>query len=373
MRRVFVTLLAVVLALTAVGTTAAAPAAPKGTLRIAVVSDATLNPFTFPQQIAAQMVSSAIFGKLTRYNPGDMKVVGDLATAWTPEQDGKAWLLKLRRGVKWHDGQPFTAADVKFTLESIVNPKVKALYRSALNRVQRVDIVDDYTVRVHMSEPFPSFPIVVGWWIIPMTPKHLLDGKDLNDLSDFAQKPVGTGQFVFKEAVKASHVLVEANMNYWAGPPKLKNVVFKVLPDVNTIMAQFRAGELDLAQVEAVNMEALKGVPHMRFRLTEQPSTFFIALNNTRFPFTDRRVRMAMMYGLNRDAIIKQIYKNTARIAGNPYAKAFGQFVNPALKPYPYDVARAKKLLAEAGFKPGAGGILEKDGKPLAFELMVDR
>jgi peptide/nickel transport system substrate-binding protein len=128
-----------------------------------------------------------------------------------------------------------------------------------------------------------------------------------------------------------------------------------------------------LAQVEAVHRDALAGVPHLQFRITEQPSAFFLAINNTRWPFTDRRVRQALMYGLNRQAIISQIYKGTTPIATGPYARAFGPYYDKSLQPYPYDVNKAKALLAEAGFRPGPDGVLQKDGRPLAFELMVDR
>ena len=365
--------LAGLLMLGVAGAPGPADAAPAGILRIAIVGDATLNPFTFPSQLPTQMVASPVFGKLTRYQPGDLEPVGDLAESWTAAEDGRIWTFKLRRGVRWHDGKPFSAADVKFTLDNVVNPNVRALYRSALKGLKRVEAIDDLTVRLEFSEPFPSLPIVVGWWIIPMAPKHLLEGKDLNDLSDFVQHPIGTGPFQWKEAVKGSHYLVEANPSYHAGAPRLKNIVFKVITDVNTVMAQLRAGELDLAQVEAIHKEALTGVPHLNFKITEQPSTFFIALNNTRWPFTDRVVRQALMHGLNREAIASRILKGTAPVANGPYAKSFGAFVSPNLKPYPYDANRAKELLVQAGFAPGPGGVLHKGGRPLAFELMVDR
>ncbi len=373
MRTTIAVLLAVLMAVGLGGAFTSAGSASRGTLRISLLSDVTMNPFTFPQQLSTQWVTDAIFSNLTRYRPGDLQPVGDLAASLQPANEGRVWTIKLRQGVRWHDGKPFTAKDVKFTLENVVNPNVKALYRSAMRGLKRVDVVDANTVRLEFPDPFPSLPVVVGWWIIPMTPSHLLEGQDLNDLSEFAKKPVGTGPFRWKEAVKGSHVLVEANPNYHAGAPKLQNIVFKILPDINTVTAQLRAGELDLAQVEAVHMEALKGVQHVGFRITEQPSTFFIALNNTRAPLNDRRVRQALMYGLNRQAIITQIYKNTTRLAAGPYAKAFGEFVNPALQPYSYDVNKAKALLQEAGFTPGSDGIMQKDGKPLAFELMVDR
>ena len=282
------------------------------------------------------------------------------------------WEFKLRRGGKWHDGKPLTAADVKFTLESIVDPKVKALFRSALKGLQRVDVVDDATVRIVFDQPFASLPIVLAWNVV-IAPKHLLEGKDLNDLSDFAQKPVGTGPFKFKEAVKGSHITLDANPDYHDGRPKLRTIVFKVIPDINTVVAQLRTGELDLAVVEAVHRETLERAPQLGFKVTQLPSTFNISFNNTRWPFTDRLVRQALIHGLNRELLVQRVVRGDAPVASSPYARAFGPFFNASLKPYAYDVGRAKALLAEAGFKPGPDGILQKDGKRLAFELMVDK
>jgi peptide/nickel transport system substrate-binding protein len=150
-------------------------------------------------------------------------------------------------------------------------------------------------------------------------------------------------------------------------------VVFKVIPDVNSVVAQLRTGELDLAVVTANHRDTLASAPNLAFKVTVLPSTFYLALNNARWPFTDRLVRHALMHGLNRDLIVQRLVRGDAPVAAGPYADAFGSYVNKDLKPYPYDVGRAKALLAEAGFKPGADGVLQKDGKRLAFSLMVDK
>ena len=347
--------------------------APADVLRVSIIGDVTLNPFTQPQQLPTSQVMKTVFSTLTRYRPGDQQPVGDLATSWQPMEGGKTWEFKLRRGVKWHDGKPLTPADVKFTLEGIVDPKVKALFRSALKGLQRVDVVDDATVRLAFDQPFASLPIVLGW-NIAIAPKHLLEGKDLNDLSDFAQKPVGTGPFRFKEAVKGSHITLEANPDYYDGAPKLRTLVFKVIPDINTVVAQLRTGELDMAVVEDVHRETLQGAGNLSFKVTHLPSTFYLALNNSRWPFTERLVRQALTLGLNRELLVQRIVKGDSPVAGSPYARAFGPFFNAGIKPYPYDQARAKALLSEAGFKPGPDGVLvSKDGKRLTFELMVDK
>ncbi|HVQ74538.1 MAG TPA: ABC transporter substrate-binding protein [Candidatus Binatia bacterium] len=372
MRRVLGAVLAVSLAVVIGAGDARAQGGPPGVLQIAVISDVTLNPFTLPQQLPTLMVSKVIFGTLTRYQPGDGKPVGDLAASWKTMDDGRAWEFKLRPGVTWHDGKPFTAADVKFTLENIVNPQVKALFRSQLQGLQRVDTPDDLTARLVFKDPMPALPIVLGYNIY-IAPKHLLDGKDLNTLDEFIRQPVGTGPFKFKEAVKGSHVAVEANPAYHGGAPKLHTVVFKVVPDVNSVVAQLRTGELDLAVVTANHRDTLASAPNLAFKVTVLPSTFYLALNNARWPFNDRLVRHALMHGLNRELMVQRLVRGDAPLAGGPYADAFGPYVNKDLKPYPHDVGRAKALLAEAGFTPGADGVLQKDGKRLAFSLMVDK
>ena len=124
-------------------------------------------------------------------------------------------------------------------------------------------------------------------------------------------------------------------------------------------MAQLRTGELDLAVVTATHKETLSGVGHLGFKTIVLPSTFFIALNNARWPFDDRRVRQALMHGLNRELMAQRILKSEAPVAAGPYASAFGPYVNADLKPYPFSVARAKELLAEAGFRPGPDGVLQ--------------
>ncbi len=372
MRRLLVLLLAGAMAAALSSTPTALAQAPSGVLRIAIIGDVTLNPFTMPQQLPTTMVAKVVFSTLTRYRPGDLQPVSDLATSWVPADEGRVWVFKLKRGVRWHDGKPFTAADVKFTYENIVNPRVRALFRSTLRGLRQVDVIDDYTVRLEFADPYPSLPIVLAW-NIPIAPKHLLEGKDLNDLSDFAQHPVGTGPFRFKEAVKGAHITVEANPDYYGGAPKLKTIVFKVLPEINTVVAQLRTGELDLAVVESLHKQALGGAQHLAFKLLELPSAFYIALNNTKFPFNDRQVRQAMMHGLNRELMVQRILKNDAPLASGAYAKAFGPFFNATLKPYAFDANRAKQLLSEAGFRAGSDGVLVKDGRRLAFELMVDR
>ena len=295
MRRVLVSVLGVALAVVVGAGGARAQGGPPGVLQIAVISDVTLNPFTLPQQLPTLMVSKVIFGTLTRYQPGDGKPVGDLAASWKTTDDGRVWEFKLRPGVKWHDGKPFTAADVKFTLENIVNSQVKALFRSQLQGLQRVDTPRRPDGAPRLQGPMPAMPIVLGYNIY-IAPKHLLEGKDLNTLDEFIRQPVGTGPFKLKEVVKA-RTWRSSQSRLLRRRAELKTVVFKVIPDVNTVVAQLRTGELDLAVVTANHRDTLASAPNLAFKVTVLPSTFYLALNNARWPFSDRLVRHALMHG----------------------------------------------------------------------------
>ena len=160
-------------------------------------------------------------------------------------RDLLTWTFQLRRGVTWHDGKPFTAADVKFTFDTMLDPKVNARYRGNFPGLQRAEVVDDQTVRFVFDAPLSAFPAMLAYnaYIVP---KHLLEGQDLlNAPADFYRHPIGTGPFRFKEQLRGSHLTVEANPSYFEGRPHLDAIVFKVLPDPNAQIAQFRAGELD--------------------------------------------------------------------------------------------------------------------------------
>lgn len=375
MNRRFATVLLASLAvvtLLAGGPAGLAGPAAGNVLRFSINGDVTMNPITFPQQLPTTQVIKLVFNTLTKYNPGDLRVVPDLATLWTPAENGRIWVFKLRRGVKWHDGRPFTAADVKFTFDSIMDPRNRALFRSTFVGLQSVQVLDDFAVRFEFDRPYPSLPIVLGF-NVPIIPRHLLEGKILADIPEFIQKPIGTGPYRWKEYVEGSHITLDANADYWAGRPQVETIVVKIMPEINTVVAQLRTGELDLGIIEPAHTDSLKAVPHLRSQTMELPSAFYIALNATRAPLGDKKVRQALMYGLNRPQIVDRVLKGTANLAAGPYATAFGKYSNPALKPYPYDPNKAKQLLAEAGFRPGAGGVLENAGKPFAFELMVDK
>jgi peptide/nickel transport system substrate-binding protein len=339
-----------------------------GTLRFAIVNDPRPYPIVAAGGFNTLLVLKTMFNGLTRPDPQDSTPTSDLATSWTASPDLLSWTFQLRRGVIWHDGRPFTAADVKFTFDTMIDRKVNARYRGNFPGLRRTEVVDDNTVRFVFDAPLSPFPAMLAYnaYIVP---RHLLEGQDLNAPAEFYRHPIGTGPFRFKEQVRGSHLTVEANPSYFEGRSHMDAIVFKVLPDPNTQIAQFRAGELDLTWLEAPLMPALKAVPGVQIDFGRQVNYYMVDLNNRLPIFADRRVRQAVALAIDRKAIIDQVFLGTAELANGPISPILKPYYTANVTSYPYDPARARRLLAEAGWKPSADGLLAKDGQKLAFTL----
>ena len=352
----------------------AAAQAPQrgGVVRIPVIGNPTPNIFTTPGGFTDIVVGKVLFNTLVKYGSSDLSPAPDLAESWSLSEDQKVWTFKLRKGVKWHDGAPFTAEDVKFTLDAIMNPKVNAAFRTFIRGLAKTEVVDPATVRLHLEAPVGPFLTLLAY-NIAIKPKHLLEGKDLNAPSEFIRRPTGTGPFRFQEAVAGSHFSVVANPDFFEGRPHLDGIVFKVLPNINTQLAQMRTGELDIMLVEPHQLDVFKGVATVEISTVNQVNHFFAAFNNTHPLFKDRRVRQALAHAVDRQAFVDKVLAGMGQVATGPIPPVLAWAYNANVKKYPYDPERAKALLAEAGWKPGPDGILHKDGQPFRFTYMVDK
>ncbi|MDQ3656840.1 MAG: ABC transporter substrate-binding protein [Chloroflexota bacterium] len=351
---------------------AAAQDAPAGTITFSLVGDPTLNPFTWPNQLPSILVAKNVFSTLLKYSFDDDSIaVGDLATEWSVSDDGLVWTFNLRDGVTWHDGEPFTAEDVKFTLDAIAAGEVRALFRGTLAGVTEVTVVDPLTVTIATEQPIGSLPTLLAY-NIAITPKHILEGQDLNEIPDFVQNPIGTGPYMVREIISGDRVVLDANPDYFDGAPNIGSMIYKVVPDVNNIVAQLLTGELDMAIVEAANLDALSGSDTIAFNSALEPNTFAMYLNNLRYPFDDPQVRKAFTMAIDRQAIVDQLLLGEGVVATSSHSPAFGDFYNPNIEPYPYDVEAAAALMTEAGFTQ-EDGIWTKDGMPVQVELLVDK
>ncbi|MCS7207829.1 MAG: ABC transporter substrate-binding protein [Dehalococcoidia bacterium] len=334
--------------------------APSGEIVIALTDEPqNLNPI-FMDFYAGNWKS---FNGLVKYDQ-NLQLVPDLA-AQMPEisADGRTVTVRLKPGVRFHDGHPLTAEDVVFTWRALADPKVASTLRDRFdlaNVLEDVQAVDSVTVRFHLKRPDAAFlhKLYVG-----IVPKHLLEGQDLNTAA-FNRQPVGTGPYVFKEWRAGERIVMEANPDYHGGPVGIARLIFVFINDENARAAQLLAGTVDVAGLPPRLAATFQNNP--RFRVYRIPSADarVAVLPYDEPNLKDPRVRRALSMAVNRQAIVDGVLLG----AGEP---AYGPFIAGAPPPViPYDPEGAKRLLQEAGWTPGPDGFMQKDGRRLTFTLM---
>ena len=351
-------LLTVAIALSLVAGPAAA--APQGKVVIAQGVDPTTLDTMNQQETPASVVAAHLFDTLVERDP-NLKLVPALAAEMPKLVSPQVWEVKLRRGVKFHNGEEFDAESVKFSLERVKLPAMRA--SSNFRPIDRVEVVDPYTVRVHTSKPWPTFTTVMGFRQASMYPPKAYAGKDSAFIS---KNPIGTGPYKFVRWSKDEEIVLEANEQYWRGAPKIKTVVFRPIPDDAVRVAALQNGEVDVAVNIPPHLAAIIA-GHPRVFLSTAPSIRTLQLMFVTHEFdaqhklvgpykgvtADKRVRQAITSAIDADEIIKSVLDGKAiRMATMLTPLHFGY--DAALKPVKQDVARTKKLLAEAGY---AGGL----------------
>lgn len=341
-------------------------------LRMAIPADPIMNPLLGTDAAAVPM-NRFLFNALTRPDPETFEPRPDLATSWSVSDDGLIWTFDLVTNATWHDGVPFTAADVKFTYDTILDPANNSPRRSAIAIIASVTVIDADTVEFHLSSPLGSFP-TIGAYNVGIVPKHVLEGQNIAEATEFnSRNPISTGPYKIANVVPGSQYEFVANPDYFKGAPAIARVIFKVLPDVNTQVAQLLSGELDYAVVQPTNLPALQRSNRVRIQSVPYLGFEHISFNYEHPLFEDARVRQAMIYALDRQTIIDSVMGGEAVIGVGPIPPVFPWAFNHDLAPIPYDVDRAKALLAEVGWTPGPDGILQKDGERFAFAIGVDK
>ncbi|HVX28939.1 MAG TPA: ABC transporter substrate-binding protein [Nitrolancea sp.] len=333
-----------------------------GIWRMAIQSDPVPYPVTFPNALPDILVSKTMYNNLTRYQLKDnvIQVVPDLAESWEANEEVTEYTFKLKSGVKWHDGEPVTADDVKFTYDTELDPKVNVWSRGPISSIKEVQVVDDLTVKFVLSSPYAPLPVMLGYNRC-IVPKHLLEGKDPNQPADFLKNPVGTGPFKFKQASPGTFLEVEANPDYFDGPPYLDGIVFKVIPDGNNRVAQILSGELDFTPIDTSQVKSLQGKDNVIIRQAPQVYYDYIAFNWKQERFHDIRVRQAFAMALDKPAMLKSFLNGYGKVANGPINPLLGDYYKEIPEPYPQDLDKANSLLDEAGWKKGSDGIRVND------------
>jgi peptide/nickel transport system substrate-binding protein len=360
-------------------TVSAAAAAPRrgGTFKIPITANVT--PWPPIGLIQNLMVNKSLFNGLVRYSPVDWTPQPDLAERWEISKDGLTWTFHLRKGVVWHDGRPFTADDVKFSLDLYADPKVNSILQGNLEPVTGVEAVNPTTVKVVTKQPYSSL-IELLCYLTFMMPKHLLAGQEFSRTKfpdAFIRHPVGTGPFKFGEHIVGDHFSVVANDHYHEGRPYLDSVIYKVVRDLNSTVVQVKTGELDIAFPTVAQLPALETAPNLYIIERGLMDYRFFGLNHTdpKFGkwFRDKRVRQALAYAINAKGIIGQVAKGRADRSNGPLPPALRAWYVKGAPVFEYDPDKAKRMLGEVGFKPGPDGVLAKDGEKFSFAFFSDQ
>jgi peptide/nickel transport system substrate-binding protein len=330
-----------------------AAAAPKDTLVIAQgVDPSTLDPHNHQETPAFNVLLNVYDTLLIRDD--NLKIQPLLASSYRLI-DEKTWEFKLQKGVKFHNGEDFNAASVKFTLERMADPAKKLRQSFFQGVISRVDIVDDHTVRVLTTKPYPYLDAQLSHVGAMLPPKYVQEKGE----KELAVNPVGTGPYKFVKWVKDDQLLLEANPNYWRGAPRIKKVIFRPIPEATTRVAGLQTQEVDIIVNIPPHLSRLmqwKG----RSYVAKVPSSrvIFMAFDTTKGgPVADKRVRKAIAHAVDLDNIIKKVLEGNGMRLGVPLTRYhFGY--DPAIQPHPYDPEKARKLLAEAGYPQGFDFVL---------------
>ncbi len=321
-----------------------------------------LNPVAGHQHADSDM---AIFRGLFKVDAQNRTVL-DMAESFDVSADGRVYTIRLRPGIKWHDGQPFTAEDVKFTIETIQDPKNHSGVRSQMDAVAAVEVIDPLTVRVRLSRPMASMPTKLKIGIIP---KHALEGKDFNTDDFNHERPIGTGPFRFVERKFGEYLILEANPDYYGGRPKLDRVIYTFIPDPNVRLVQLKKGEVDVAEINPKQVAAILPTDNLKLEVVDT-ADYRVLMFNFRYPlFQDARVRQAIQYATDRQALVDGAVVGYGNAAYGPLQ--FHEGLGANLLKHDNDLTKAESLLAEAGWIRGKDGVRVKNGTRFSFPLTV--
>ena len=299
-----------------------------------------------------QMVSGNIFEGLLRYSP-KLEPLPGLAESWTVSEDAKIYTFKLKPGVTWHDGKPFTSADVLFSIEMLKQTHARA--RNNMVQVEKVEAPDDLTVVFTLKQPFGPFLGIFEVGSMPMMPKHLYEGTDFKTNPN-NNAPIGTGPFMFKEWQKGSFIHLVKNPNYHEkGKPYIDDIYWQIIPDAAARSVAFETGKVDVLPGGSVENFDVPRLSKLKDTCVTGAGWEFFSplawmwLNNRSGPTANKKIRQAIMYAVDRDFAKDVIWNGLGKVATGPSASTI-KFYTDDVPKYPFDPAKAKALLKEAGY-----------------------
>ena len=310
-------------------------------------------------------INILIFNGLTAHD-GDNQVVPGLAESWDFDEETCTYTFHLAENVKWHDGEPFTAEDVKFTIEAIMDPENGSENAPNYEDVEEITVIDDHTVSFKLDAPNVAF---LDYMTMAVLPKHLLEGEDMQT-SDFFRNPVGTGPYKLESWEEGQAITLVKNEEYFKGEPNIDTVVFKIVTDDNAKALQLKSGELDLALLtpkDAATVADDEAYTCYDMKTSDYRGILFNFWNE--YWQKNRDLIPAVCYGIDRDAIIDAVLLGQGMPAYGPLQRNI--YNNEDVEHYDYDPEKAKAVLEEAGCELGDDGFYYRDGEKVGFVISV--
>ncbi|MFZ5823391.1 MAG: ABC transporter substrate-binding protein [Bacillota bacterium] len=328
----------------------------------------SFNPILYSTTFGAEIIQHVYDGLFT-FND-NWEPQPHIAESWKVSDDKLTFTIKLKEGVKFSDGAELTAEDVVFTLGTLKDKDYSGPRASSMRDVEAIEATGKYEVTLKLKKPFAPIFTNINYGIMQ---KKLFESTSIKDMdkNPVSMNPIGTGPYILKEYVRGQYVILERNPNWFAskqygGAPFIQTIRYKIIPDSQTQLAAMQNGEIDWLNPEPSDVAMLEKdyANKMTAYHWDRNGFGYIQMNNSKAPLDNKLVRQALTYGLNRQSIIDGVMEGRATIPPGPIPPVSWAYDESA-KAYPYDPAKAKQLLEQAGYTMGANGIYEKDGKPL--------
>ncbi|SCW66467.1 peptide/nickel transport system substrate-binding protein [Rhizobium mongolense subsp. loessense] len=351
---------------------AAPPAKPTGQMIVGFSQEPTVFNPHMPHIEVDEGIHFSLFDPLFAISPEGKFTPGLALEVPSVENggisaDGLSWKVKLREDVKWHDGTPFTADDVKFTLELLVDPDFRSWRKTGHELVRELTVVSPTEITWKMEKPFAPYPSILASTFI--VPKHALGAEKDKNTAPFNAAPIGTGPFKWVERVAGDHITLEANADYFGDGPYLERVIYKYIPDLTVLYTQFKTGDIDVVGLQWItpdHYEEAKALEGKAVLVVPGSTVESVTFNMEKAQFKDLAVRQALYHALDKATIIDALYYGLPTPTES-YMPQQSFYANPDLPKHEYDPEKAKKILDDAGWVPGSDGIRAKDGVKLSF------
>ena len=310
-------------------------------------------------------INILLFNGLTAHN-GDNEVIPSLAKSWEFDEETNTYTFHLEEGVKWHDGEPFTANDVKFTIEAIMDPENGSENAPNFEDVEEITVEDDYTVSFRLSAPNVAF---LDYMTMAILPQHLLEGEDMQE-SDFFRHPIGTGPYKLASWDEGQAITLEKNEDYFKGAANIDQIIFKIVTDDNAKAIQMESGELDLAPLtpkDAKTFADKDGYTCYDMKTSDYRGIMYNF--NNEYWTENKDIIPAINYAIDREAIVEAVLLGEGMAAYGPLQRNI--YNNEDVEHYDYNPEKSKEILESVGCEMGDDGFYYRDGEKISFVLSV--